>query len=249
MSFHPPPQLSQHPSGLSQDQIEDLEAKFFGWQTIVNLSCVATAVLFLFGSHFLLTDVSRLLAISDGLSGLHIHYQQAIWWFFPAIGAFSLSFEIVLQAWSVFASRRIVGLYADWAARQPKRARSGSTIYYDSRKRCRHMALLLALPVGVGTGLALNMHTTFANDGMHEYGYAFAAPKIHPYDQIRRVIQVDGVQGKHGFISKPYDVLDFADGYRWSQHAWDDSSPGITEALDDTIQAHTNLSFLHAHVL
>jgi hypothetical protein len=158
---HPPQQLDLHPSGLTQDQSDDLEAKFSGWQNTVNLSCAATPVLFLLGTRFLLLYISRALANSDGLSGLHIHYQQVIWWFFPGFGAVCLSFEIVLLIWSLFIGCGIVNLYVEWAARQPKRSRGGET-YYDSRKLYRWMTLLVALPIGIGTVLALNMHTTFA---------------------------------------------------------------------------------------
>jgi hypothetical protein len=85
---------------------------------------------------------------------------------------------------------------------------------------------------------------------MHEYGYAFSAPKIYPYSQIRRVIQVDGVLGKHDkFIPRPYVAIDFTDGYRWSQDSWDDTSQGITDALDATLTAQTNLHFFNLHVL
>jgi len=247
--LNPPPQITHYPSGLSQDQIDDLEAKFSDWQTLVNISCVATAFLFFLGTHLLLTYASRSFANSDGLSGLHILYQQAIWWFFPGLGAFTLSFEIVLQVWSIFTSRWIVNLYVEWAARQPKRYR-GDDVYYDSRTLYRWITLFIALPVGIATALALNMHTTFADDGMHEYGYAFASPKFYSYSQIREVIQVEGVLGKHNaFIPGPYDVIDFTDGYRWSQHNWDDSTHGVTDALDATLTTHTNLSFLHAHFL
>jgi len=249
VSLYPPQQLEPHPSGLTKDQLDDLEASFSDWQNTINASCAATAVLFLLATHFLLNFCSEALANSDGLSGLHILYQQFIWWFFPGLGAISLSFEIVLQVWSIFVSRKIVNIYAEWAARQPKKTKTGVT-YYDSRKVFRWIALILTLPVGILTLLALRMHTTFAEDAMHEYGYAFTAPATYSYSKIRRVSQVDGVLGKHEkFIARPYDVIDFVGGHRWSQDQWDDTTPGITESLDATLLARTNLSFFHFHVL
>ena len=249
MSNHPAPQITLHPSGLSQDQIDDCEAKFSSWQNFVNLCCAATAVLFLVGTRYALLFASRALANSDGLSGLHIHYQQDLWWFFPTIGAVSLSFEIVLQIWSLFIGRGIVNLYVEWAARQPKRYRGGET-YYDSRKLFRWFTLVLALPIGILTVLALRAHTTFAEDGMHEYDYAFAAPKIYTYSQMRQVAQVDGVLSKHyKFIPRPYVVIDFADGHRWSQHNWDDSTLGLTAALRAKLKEHTSLPFADVLIL
>jgi len=249
MSHHPTQQTDPVVNALTQDQIDDLEAKFSDWQTTINLCCVATAILFLFATHFLLKFATQTLATSDGIPGLHILSQPAIWWFFPSIGALSLSFEIVLQAWSIFIARKTVNLYSDWAARQPKKTKNGIT-YYDSRKWCRWLALLIALPIGALTALALREHITFAEDGMHQYGFAFVAPKIYPYSQIRQVSQVDGVLGKHNkFIPRPYVVIYFADGYRWSQEDWDDTTQGITDELDATLTAHTELSFFHFHNL
>jgi hypothetical protein len=244
VSPYPQQQLDSHPAGLTKDQLDDLESNFSIWQPLVNGCCVVTGLIILFGTRDILVWAHYALASSDGVQGLHIYYQQAIWWFFPGIGAVSLSFEIVLQIWSIFAGRKVVGLYSDWAARQPKKNRGGGVSYYDTRKWCRWIALLVALPAGMLSLLALRMHTTFAEDGMHEYGYAFAAPGVYTYPEIIRVTQVDGVLGKHNaFIPRPFDVIDFANGHHWSQHDWDDTTEGITDKLDATLLAHTKLPF------
>ena len=229
-------------SNLTKDQIEDLEAKFAEQQTIINLCCIFSGLAFLFLTHALLVEGYRWLERADGIAGYKIPYQTAIWWFFPGFGALCLCFEITLQVWAIFAGCNVVELYVEWDSRQPKKSR-GRIVYYDARKILRWLALVIALPIGIFTTLALNMHATFSADGVHEFGYAFAKPSFHSYRDIRRITRVDGIWGKHSkFIPRPSLVLDFTDGNRWSQARWDDSRSEIEVSLATMLQRKTQVA-------
>jgi hypothetical protein len=249
LSHHPREETVAHPSGLTQDQIDDLEAQFCTQQTIVNLCCIPSGLAFLFLTHACLIAISQHLIQSDGVPGYHIAYQPVFYWFLPGFGALSLCFEITLQIWAMFVGHTVVNLYSEWDSRQPKRSRGG-IVYYDVRKILRWFTVLLVIPIGILSSLALNMHTTFGEDGMHEFGYAFAMPKVHSYAQIRQVAHVHGVFGKHGrFIDRPYCVVDFADGHRWNQNDWDDSSASTARAIEAVLAAQTHLPFVDILVL
>jgi hypothetical protein len=236
----PPP----HPSGFTSEEIEEWEAKFAGWQTTVNLCCFPTGILFLVSTYFLLLYTSHAIAASDGLSGFHLSSPRIAWWFFPVFGSISLCFEIVLRVWSVFLGSKVIDLYAEWDSRQPKRSRGGGIVYYDSRHVLRWTSLLITLPIGILSLLALPMHTTFAEDGLHVYNYGFSAPTVHPYADMRRVTMILGAYDKHGkFAAHPFCVIDFANRYRWDQNDWDHPSRELTEQTRAAIQAHTQLNF------
>ncbi len=233
--------MGNHPSGLTDDQIDNLEAKFATQQTFVNLSCIPTGIAFALFTHAALAAASQWFSRSDGLTGYRVPYQSVIWWFFPGFGALCLCFEISLQIWALFVGHTTVNLYSEWDSRQPKKARGGIA-YYDSRKVLRWFTVVIAIPIGILSGLALRMHTTFSDDGIHEYGYAFAAPVFHSYADLRRTTLLQGVRSKHGkVIDRPSYVLDFADGYRWSQTNWDDSAKGIQISLATILRQHSSL--------
>lgn len=214
-------------SGLTRDQVEDLEAQFPVQQTYVNLSCFLSGLAFALVTHFVLVKASQSLIASDGIGGYHIPYQSYIWWFFPGFGALCLCFEITLQVWAIFVGRRVVNLYSEWDSRQPKKSR-GDIVYYDARKVLRWFTLLIVLPVGIFSGLALNMHTTFGDDGIHEFGYAFAAPVFHSYSDVQDITLIRGKYDKHGkFFERPYFVVGFADGHSWIQSDWDDTASSV----------------------
>ena len=237
----------QDPSGLTQDQIEDLEAEFASKQTIINIACLPIGIAFLLLAHAALVSLSQFMVDSDGIAGYRVPYQVSIWWLFPGFGAICLCFEIALQIWALFAGPAIVNLYCRWESKQPKKTRYGGVTYYDTRKTLRWLALLIGLPVGILTALALNMHTTSGDDGLTEFGYAFKAPVFHRYSEIRGITVARGVFGKHGkFIAKPSFVLDFVDGHRWSQRDWDDSRRSIQMELSGILTDKTNLPFMEA---
>ncbi len=184
----------------------------------------------------------------DGVSGFRIPYQPVIWWFLPGFGGLCLCFEISLQVWSLFVGKKTMDLYNAWDSRQPKSYR-GSVGYYDSRKWLRWFTLLLCLPIAVLTTLALNMHTSFAGDGIYEFGFAFKRPVFHGYLDLRRIAIVSGYRsGRHKeWIGMASVVLDFSDGHRWEQSKYDeDRSVSNLDQIEKILRARTSMEFVWA---
>ena len=233
--------MENHPSGLTDDQIDDLEAQFAGQQTLVNLSCIPSGIVFALLAHAALVAISHTLMNSDGLVGYRVPSLAVIWWFFPGFGALCLCFEISLQVWALFVGHRTVDLFSEWDSRQPKKSLYGIA-YYDARKVLRWCTVLVAIPIGILCGLAFRMHTTFSDDGIHEFGYAFAAPVLHRYSDLSRITLLQGILDHHNkFEERPSFVLDFADGYRWSQAERDDSAKNIQRTLTTILRQHSSL--------
>ncbi len=67
-----------NPSGLSKDQLDDLEAKFSECQTLVNASCVGAAFVIFFVSYLLLTNANRMFANAAGRSKRIQIYRSAM---------------------------------------------------------------------------------------------------------------------------------------------------------------------------
>src|SRR5580693_8123196 len=105
---------------------------------------VAVGTVFCVLTHFVLADVNRDLAESEGPAHFVLLPQTAIWWVFPFFGAIVLSYELTLALWSAFGDRREVILYDAWQA-----VKAG----FDSRRTLRIMGLFLVFPVAVCTFL------------------------------------------------------------------------------------------------
>jgi hypothetical protein len=235
------------PEGMTREQIDALEAGFQAGRGRLSLCVILVALTFLFVVHAAMAFGNEALANADGHEGFRVLGQPALWWIFPAFGAWTLSFEITLQIWALFAGRRIVDLYTAWDARQPKRTRSGGVNYYDTRQGLRLFALGLALPIGIGTMLALNMHTTVGDDAMRVYGYAFTSPEVYSYIEVRRVTVVQGHTGKHGFVEHPYVVVDFTKRRRWRES--NNLPRSVATTLSTLLCEKTGLTAAHARLI
>ena len=204
--------------------IDEYSPRFSEWQTPINLLTALTAILFCLGLRTMLLACSRFLASRDHTAIFQFPFTTVIWWFFPVL-ATTISFELLLQIWSLLGSRRIANAYSQWAALQPKSYRSRTT-YMDSRAVFNKFFLFLAMPVGILTILALNMHVIFTQHEFISCGYAFQPCSVHPYTSIRALYTVDGRwSNKHSsFIPSPDIVIDFDDKSRWSEYQWTESS-------------------------
>jgi hypothetical protein len=231
----------KYDTDFTKEEIEAYELKFAEWRTLIGLCYIPSGIAFFLLSYFSLVALNRLCIASDGISGYHLSYQSAVWFFLPLFGSLSLCVEITMLVWTIFVGWRVVHLYCQWESLQPKRYR-GSHLYYDSRKVMNKFALFIAVPIGLATVLALGMHTTFTQDGIYEYGYAFKAPVFHSYRDVRHAALLEGFWGKHQkFIHKPSLVLDFSDGSRWAQTNWDDSNKEATTELIAILRKHTQV--------
>jgi hypothetical protein len=128
---------------------------------IVNFSMVLVGVVFVFGTQAVLVWLNRNLAAADGPTLLSIWPQSAIWWFFPGFGAVTLFWGITLDLWALFGHREDADLFAYWTS-------LGAG--FASSKLLRWMVVLIALPIGILTILALPMHTAFRQDDLRDCG-------------------------------------------------------------------------------
>jgi hypothetical protein len=218
--------------------IADLTNRFGGTQWIVGSSMVLVGVLFFFSTHAIFVWLNQHFAAADGPAEFTLWPQNAIWWFFPGFGALALSWEIVLQLWSDLGNRENAQLYNYWSVQK-----SG----FNATKLLRWMALLIALPIGILTALALPMHAALRQDDIRDCGYAFASCKTFRYADARRITMIDGFRDREGKLTKRAGiVIDFADGRRWSSADIGDFSDGVNPVFAEFIEKKTHLPLDHA---
>jgi hypothetical protein len=106
----------------------------------------------------------------------------------------------------------------------------------------RWLALLIALPIGIFTVLALNMHASIGPDLIRDCGYAFRPCSVYALSDVRRITQVEGFRTKDGKLTKRAGVvLDFKDGRRWSSADWGSFRASVDPALAAFLRAKTGL--------
>lgn len=109
------------------------------------------------------------------------------------------------------------------------------------------MAVLIALPIGVLTALAVPMHTTLHANEMRIREYASLSSLKYAYADARRLAVISGFRGLDGrFNSRATVILEFADGRRWSSAANRDFEPQVEKGLVQFLAEKTNLSVEHA---
>jgi hypothetical protein len=214
--------------GLTDDEREDLYAKFRDRQIVINVCNVVVAVAFFFGVRFGFEAINHRLA-GQALPGqIQLFPDPYIWFFFAGFGALTLPWEITLQIWQIFAGRRTVSLY-----RQYQKGASfdykGAT-YKNELGLYRWFILLIALPIGVANSLALNMHATLGPDAIRTCGYAFKPCKILPYRNIAGISYIPSDRS----IKPPHAAwleIVFKDGTRWRSTEWGDENVDFDPAL------------------
>jgi hypothetical protein len=225
-------------SPTNQVSLDDLDARFRSTKWIVGLSMVVIGILFVVSVHAAFVWLNRLIATADGPADFQLWPQSAIWWFFPGFGALTLCWEITLQLWSHFGNRDDANLYAYWSNQ-----RTG----FDATRLLRWFALLIALPIGVLTALALPMHTVFRQSDIRDCGYAFAACKVYRYADARRMTTIGGFRDRDGkLIERAGIVIDFNDGRRWSSADVGDFSKTVDPGFADLLTRKTKLPLNHA---
>lgn len=218
--------------------LADLEQQFRVTKWIFGSAMTVFAVLFALCFHGLLVWLNRYYSFAKSADGLRLWPQEAIWWFLPAFAAVSLCYELTLLVWAVFSNRDRVALYESWSS-----SRSG----FNGRKVLLWMALIVVVPIGVLTGLALPMHATLRETDIIDCGYAFAGCQTYTYTDARRLTRIDGFRDRDGKLTERAGVVvDFADGRRWSSAEWGDFKRSVDPALTDWLQRRTGLSLLHA---
>ncbi len=218
--------------------LDDLDLRLRSTKWAIGVSMLVVGVLFVWSVHAAFAWLNRLIAMSDGPADFRIWPQSAIWWFFPGFGALTLSWEITLQLWSHLGNRDDASLYAYWSNQ-----RTG----FDATRLLRWFAVLIALPIGVLTVLALPMHTVFRQNDIRDCGYAFAACKVYRYADARRMTIIEGFRNRDGkLIERAGVVIDFSDGRRWSSADVGDFNKTVDPAFADLLARKTKLPFNYA---
>lgn len=210
----------------------------FGGTTGVNACIVFVGVVFAFATHAALVSLNRYVAGGDGQAEFRLWPQSAIWWFFPGFGAVSLSWEIVFQIWANFGNRWKAYAYNYWWAQAAG---------FDSTRWLRWMAVLLTVPIGILTFLALPIHVTLGPNDIRDCGYAFAPCQTYRYSDARRMTAVQGFRNRQGaLVSRAGIVIDFNDGRRWSSADIGDFKDTVDPALASYLESRTHLLLHYA---
>jgi|SRR5208337_1882775 len=235
------------PAGLGNNKISgkrlsELDDQFSPLRGRVIGGMIGVGLLFLSGSWFALSWTNRFLAHSDGPVSFQFLPQSAIWWFFPGFGSLALSWELTLQIWALFGDRATVNLFSDWTNQSNVFWGRASYVGLDSRKVLRWLAMLIALPIGIFTVLALDMHASVGPDTIRDCGYAFRPCTVYALVNVRRITQIEGFKTKDGKMTRRAGVvLDFKDGRRWSSADWGDFRDSIDPALAGFLRTKTGL--------
>jgi hypothetical protein len=219
---------------LSERQLSALDARFEQTKWAVNVSMMCVAALFAWATHHLLVSLNRYLAASDGPgASLRLWPQAAIWWFFPGFGAVALCWEITLKVWSAFGQGDSARLYRLWSD-----GRAG----FDCTGILRWMALVIVLPIGVFTALALPMHTALRSQDIRVCGYGWAGCKTIEYSKAVRMTLIEGFRERDGKLHlRAAIVVDFADGQRWSSADMGELRETVNPTLSAYLIQHTGL--------
>ena len=200
---------------------------FSGVNVAVYGCMIVVGITFVLFMHWALVAGNRYFAKADGPGAFVFFPSGAIWWFLPGFGALCLTWELTLFICSIFAGREKITRFIDWT-----NERAG----YDSTRALRWMALLLVLPIGVASVLAIPLHSTLRDSDIVVGRYAKLARQNLVYSQANRLAVVDGFRNRDGrFTPRAEVILDFTDGTRWrsadNADFAKDVDPGLVEFL------------------
>jgi hypothetical protein len=219
-----------------------LSERFMPLRRRIIAGWFSVAVVFFFGSWFVLSSMNRLLAWIDGPVAFRLFPEPAMWWVFPCIGALTLSWELTLQIWARFSGRDTVNLFVQWSNSDSSfwgRQKFGPV---DYRRIFRLMALIFAMPAGIGIFLGVGMHASIGTDTIRDCGYGFRPCRVYSLADARRITQIEGFRDNSGkLINRAGVVIDFKDGRRWFSGKWGDWSQFVDPALASYIEARTRL--------
>ncbi len=239
---------SNMPKSPGRDlSMEELDIRFRSTKWIAAFSMVLVGLIFVWSTHAALVWLNRHLAAANGPAEFTLLSQSAIWWFFPAFGALTLSWEITLQIWSLFGSREEADLFSDWSNNTTTFWSNGRYAGMDSRKVLRWMALFVALPIGILSFLDVSEHTVLQQSEICECGYRFKPCKVYAYADARRITKIRGLRDRDGKLTpRAGIVIDFKDGRRWSSADTGDFQKTVDPSLEELLKKKTGLPLNYA---
>jgi hypothetical protein len=217
----------------SKEDIED----FSSANVAVYSSMAVVGIAFALSVHWALVAGNRHFAETDGPAAFQLFPSAAIWWFFPGIGALCLSWPIVLFLWALLEGHGKVARYIQWTNEQAG---------FDSTRALQWLAVIVALPIGIASLLAIPLHSTLRDTDIVVGHYATLAREIVPYSEARRLLLVDGSRDRNGkFTARAELLVDFRDGARWSSADNRDFMPQVDRGLTEFLQRKTGLPVEH----
>src|ERR1051326_1742064 len=150
---------------------------------IVGVGMFLVFIVFAIVSYRLLVVANQYFANSDGSAQFQLLPEKAIWGFFPGFGGICFCWEITRFLWSLFVGRDKVHRYGMW---------SNNKNGFNATKVLRWAGLLLAVPIGILTLLALPIHSSVQDRGIADRSYASLKTRSLNYADARRLIVVRG---------------------------------------------------------
>jgi len=228
------------PARLTQREIEGLDYRFQGMKWLPQFFMVLIGIIFVFSTHAALVALNKHFASANQSPAIFLLPQTAIWWFFPGFGALTLSWELTLQIGNLVWGRPLANLYSDWS--DATRSYWGQGSQFDSRKVLRLLAVVIALPIGILTALALPMHATITQERITDCGYAFKTCQTYLLTDARRITAIKGFRTKDGELTPRAGlVINFKDGRHWSSADWGNFKTEIDPTLAEMLTRATGL--------
>ena len=205
----------------------------------VNGSMLLISIFLAFGIHSILVTSSEFATRRQSDLDVVIHPSPFIWWFLPGFAAICLCWEITFKLWSTFYP-----LQAN-AYRAYSNVKSGM----DSTKVLSWMALVIVLPIAIGTILAIPVSTTLTPTAINSVHYASVHPEVLQYANATDLVQFDGYLDRGGsFIPRAGLLVRFNDGKTWNSADTGDPKNEVDPALIRIIENGTHLPLRFSHV-
>ena len=214
--------------GLTDDEREDLFAGFRQHQIIINACNFVGAFVFFFGALFAFKAMNHRLAGPSLPGQIQLFPDTIIWFFFAGFGALTFPWEITLQVWALFGDRRTVFLYRQWQKRSTFNYKGGQ--FKNELGLYHWFILLVALPIGVASSLALNMRSTLGPSSIDYCGYGFRPCKALPYADVKTIAYI----APNGAVKPPAHaklVIAFSSGVTWASTDWGDANKDVDPAM------------------
>ena len=189
----------------------------------------------------ILSSLNVSFARAEGPAQIVLLPSSASWWFLPSFAALTFTWDLVLFLWSHLGNASNARQYDEWSARKTG---------FDARRVLHWMGVIVVLPVGVFTALALPMHTTLHENELRIREYASLSAHHYPYSDAKRLAVVKGYLLRDGsFERRPAVIVDFADGRRWSSADSRDTSEFVDPDLVAFLHQKTGLPVIEAHTM
>ena len=215
---------------------ERLDERFQTTQYFIAIGILLLMVVIAWTGYQLLLNVNLHFARAEGPAHFILLPSSAIWWFLPGFSALTFAWDVALFIWSCRGNSDHARQYAEWTYRKAG---------FDAGRLLHWIALMVVLPIGILTLLALPLHTTLHEDELRIREYASLSPHHYRYADVKRVSVVKGVLLRDGtFESRPAVIIDFSDKRQWSSADNRDVSHSVDPDLVDFLHQKTGLPVL-----